>query len=422
MKSVKISRRDILKVMAAITGGVGVAWLNRVFGVTADKLLDTNLSSRAYLPFIRKSDSTPASTSTQTPTATTTPSPTGIPGANPKVVHVHASHATSWDFSNGWYGDYVDQGVVDNMVDEGLKRLTGQSSIAAAWQALLPGYTTGKAIAVKVNFNNANSCSDSDNIIDALVEPVNALVRGMKIMGVREEDVWVYDAVRDLPNRFRNRSLYNKIHFFDAGCADEATFISNNPDAEVSFQNPSLQPRRITDVIINAAYLINMPIMKDHGISGVTLGFKNHLGTIDTVARAGDDNIHYFISPSDSHYLSSYNPLVDIYKNHHIRSKTALIVGDGLFAALGNTNVTPSQWQTFGNTAPNSLFFAVDPVAIDCVMKDILYAEPGYHPYKDTGHVGDYLRLAASAGLGVYEKGDPWGSGYTTINYQKIEL
>jgi hypothetical protein len=338
------------------------------------------------------------------------------------VIHVHAPAATSWNFSTGWYGDYVSQSVVNNMVDEGLKRLTGQSTVAAAWQALLPGYAAGNGIAIKVNFNNA-SCNDSDNIIDGLIEPINALIQGLKAMGVREQDIWVYDAVRPLPDRFRTRCPYSGVRFFDSGCGEEAaTFSSSDPNAEVDFGNSNLTSRRITDVIIDASYLINMPIMKDHGISGVTLGFKNHFGTINQVMRAGNDNLHYYISPGDlQHYSSSYSPLVDIYQNPHIKNRTVLIVGDGLYGALGNTNVTPSPWQTFANAAPNSLFFATDPVAIDCVMMDVLYAEPGYHPFKGSGS-DDYLKLAAAADLGVFERGDPWGSGYTKIDYQNIEL
>jgi len=34
----------------------------------------------------------------------------------------------------------------------------------------------------------------------------------------------------------------------------------------------------------------------------------------------------------------------------------------------------------------------------------------------------DYLRLASDAGLGVFERGDPWGSGYDQIDYLKTEL
>jgi hypothetical protein len=295
--------------------------------------------------------------------------------------------------------------------------------VAAAWRTLLTGYASGQAIAIKVNFNNCStSCSDADNIIDALIEPVNALVRGMKAMGVREEDIWVYDAVRRLPDRFRSRCLYSGVHFFDrsgAGCAEPASFSSNDPNAEVNFAHPSLTPRRLTDVVINATYLINVPIMKDHGIAGVTLGFKNHFGSIDQISGPGNDHLHYYIDPGDSRYRPGYSPLVDIYVSPHIQDKTVLVVGDGLYGALVNTNVKPSRWSTFENDAPNSLFFAVDPVAIDCVMLDILDAEPVYHP---RGSTDDYLKLAARAGLGIFERGQPWGSGYSQIDYQKIQL
>jgi hypothetical protein len=240
-------------------------------------------------------------------------------------------------------------------------------------------------------------------------------------IGVQASDIWVFDAVRKMPARFRSRCLYQGIRFFDSGCAELATFVSNDPNAEVTFQQPSLTPRRVADVIIQASYLINMPIIKNHGIAGVTLGFKNHFGTIQTVNRGGDDNLHYYICPDDGHYNPNYNPLVEIYSNPHILNKTILIVGDGLFGAYGwySNGVPPSPWQTFGGNAPNSFFLSLDPVAIDCVMMDILDAEPGSIPQ---GGADDYLKLAAQENMGVYERGDPWGSGYQDINYIRIEL
>ena len=348
------------------------------------------------------------------------------------MVHIHSGSATSWDFSTGWYGNYVNQDVVNNMVDAGLKQLTGQSTVAAAWQALLPGYSAGRAVAIKVNFNNCGGCGDSDNIIDGLPQPVIALIRGMTAeMGVQEQDIWIYDALRPLPDRFRTPclNLYPKVRFFDVAfsntsgtCSELAAFRSNDPNAQVHFGNSNLTARRITDVVINATYLINMPIMKDHGISGVTLGFKNHFGSLQQVCRAGADNLHFYIDQAESTYNPNYSPMVDIYSNPHIRNKTVLTVGDGLYGALWNTNLPPSRWSTFGNDAPNSLFFSVDPVAIDCVMLDFLDLEPDMPSRRHGEHVDDYLELAAGAGLGVFERGNPWGSGYANVNYQKIEL
>ena len=433
----KISRRQLLKILGAAAGGVGLA---KVLETSVPFLLAQELNKHLYLPMLLHKGSltpppapTPTATATstatstatvidsRTPTPTATPTGTRTPGSTrAKVVHMHAAGATSWNFSSGWYGDYVDQDIVNDMVDVGLKQLTGQSTVTAAWQTLLPGYASGKGIAIKVNFNNASyaSCAYSGNVIDSLIEPVNALIRGMKLIGVRETDIWVYDASRTIPARFRSGCPYSGVRFldrfWDVSCAERASFSSNDPDAWVYFGNPKLTQRRITNVAINATYLINVPIVKDHGIGGVTLGFKNHFGTIDEVEKGGEDSLHLNLGNLTN------NPQVDIYLNSHIRNKTALIVGDGLFGALGNTNVVPSRWQTFGNDASNSLFFGTDPVAMDCVMFDILDADPAYHPRGD-GHMDNYLKAAANAGLGIFERGDPWGSGYHQISYQKIE-
>ena len=56
----------------------------------------------------------------------------------------------------------------------------------------------------------------------------------------------------------------------------------------VTFYPPSDMPMppatRVTDLLIAARYLINMPIMKKHGMAGVSLTFKNHFGSIDNPA------------------------------------------------------------------------------------------------------------------------------------------
>ncbi|NIO71688.1 MAG: hypothetical protein GTN71_22320 [Anaerolineae bacterium] len=55
----------------------------------------------------------------------------------------------------------------------------------------------------------------------------------------------------------------------------------------------------------------------------------------------------------------------------------------------------PQRWTTFNSQAPNSLFFATDPVVIDCVMCDFLDSEAGIPDGSDC-----CLQLAADAGPG----------------------
>jgi len=94
-----------------------------------------------------------------------------------------------------------------------------------------------------------------------------------------------------------------------------------------------------------------------------------------------------------------------------------LIILDGLFGNWECNNSKAKPWRTFGNRAPDSLLFGTDPVAIDSVMADFLDAE---NPLSPTAR--DVLVYADSVGLGVHEEGDPWGDGYSLIDYIMVVL
>ena len=339
-----------------------------------------------------------------------------------RVVHTHSTEATYWDYATGWYGDYVRQPVVDSMTDRGLLTLTNTSTLAAAWGALLPAYTVGQKIAIKINLNNAAGCGDDGQVIDALPQPITAVIRGLKTIGVAENDIWVYDTTSgwhegQMPTRLKQQvtTHYPGVQFH-AAANDCATALGFSSTQKIHFNIPAGKPvisdRPICNTLVNATYLINMPIMKKHGMAGVTLGFKNHYGSFEQCELA-----HWAVTLDDGNYVSTYNALVDICSNPHIKNKTILTVGDGLYAArINNYNEVPSRWTSFGNRSPNSLFFSTDPVAIDCVMYDLLKAENGVPDGSD-----DYLKLASAAGLGTFEHWDA-SHQYHTIDYQYSEV
>lgn len=412
MKSKELTRRDFIK-GAALTGA-GLALGSHLLGK-----LDALAQGKIYLPLILKAPTPPLS----------------------RVVHVHDSGATNWTGS-GWYGNYVNQNTVNTMVENGLKELTGYSTWPDIWAALFSkvngsGYQVGQKIAIKVNFNNSNEgCGDSDNEIDALPQPVKALISGLTQAGVQQQDIWIYDASRRIPDRFRNHIVngnppnYPNVVFyghFSVLCTgvNAATFNSIHASLEVQFSDPdsNLSNRWLPDLLYQATYVINMPILKEHGIHPVSLGFKNHFGSINNIIRLGNDDLHYYIAPSNALYSPTYSPMIDIFQNPNIKNKTILTVGDGLFGANGATGSAIQVWpKTFGGAA-NSLLFSTDPVAIDCVMCDLLDAEWGID---DATY--DYLFIGQDAGLGVCEGdrsnpgGDPWGSGYSQIDYLKVSL
>lgn len=399
--SIDLGRRVVCRLLA-------LAGMGMVFGCSSDSATPPEETSDP------PGDPPPAD-----PPPSDPPPPEPPPEPEPDgstVVHVHATGATDWNGETEFW-NHVDADVIDRMVDEGMTTLTGKPSVADAWRSLLPSYVTGEVIAIKVNLNNAGSCTSAGPEIDALMEPVNAVVRGLTGIGVAESDIWVYDAVRSVPDRFRNACLFPGVRFFSGdGCSTEsAKFDSTDANATVEFSPPDPVPKpseKITNVVIDATYLINMPILKVHQAFGVTLGFKNHFGTIQ---RPGD--MHSYAIAGGPYFRNDYSVLVDIFRNPHIGAKTILTIGDGLFGTLGSCCSAPDTWKTFDGKVPNSLFFSTDPVAIDCVMYDFLAAETNLMSGADA-----YLPLAGAAGLGTFEHGDPWGEGYKTIRYVRREI
>lgn len=403
----RLVRRQFLKSMFAAAASLGLARLDALSALSQEG----EPPFPVYLPLVGND-----------PVITSRPA---------WVVHVHDPAATNWDFNTShYYGRTqapgvvgVNQSVVNAMVDRGVTELLGlpSSEVSEAWWRLTPDYKFGVSIAIKINLNNSFSCSSATTAIDAIAQPVNAVVRGLMLRGVREQDIVVYDAIRYFPTRIFNQLVYQNIQIHDdQGCrGHKTTWASGDANATISFHPPSgsLPEVRLSDSLIQATYLINMPIMKGHPIAGVTLGFKNHFGSTNNPS-----GMHSYVGTSYDQ-IDQYDALVDLYSNPHIRDKTVITIADGIYGSREYQNTPPQRWATFNNQSPCSLFFATDPVAIDCVMHDLLKAERGA---SQPATSNSYMRLAETAGLGIYESGDPWqtpyGSGYTKLVYKRIEL
>jgi len=332
--------------------------------------------------------------------------PPSIPG---RVVHVTDPDATNWDFETGWYGDYVDQDVVTAMVERGLLELTGAESVVGAWSRLIPAYEPGKKLAIKVNLNNTQSETPGD-AIDAVIEPVNALVGGLIEFGFAPEDITVYDVTHAshdgrMPERFAGRSAHDGVRF-EAWVGNDEAFA----DETAHFDPPGarIEGLRLARCLVEADYLVNMPIAKAHDYAGMSIAFKNHYGSVDRC-----DLLHIYTFGRYGSYRADYSPLVDLYASDHIAGKTVLTMCDALFGNCEHYSTPPSPWPSCQDS-PNSVYLSTDPVALDCVVGDFL-ALQGNVP--DWG--GDYLVLAAEAGLGTYERCST--GEYTAIDYVLVD-
>jgi len=419
----KLSRRTLLKA-GLLTAGATLAACIKVVQETVENNIPKTAADTAstnYMPVVQKVIPSATPTPIHTPTPVTPPTRTPLPpGSQPRVVHVHANNAHNWNNSATNYWDYVNQTAVNNMVDQGLINMTGQNTAANAWRSLMPNYHQGQLVAIKVSFNNTTNDAGS-TLIDGIIEPVNAIIRGLNAAGVSSSSIVVYDSSRWLPTRFTSKSLYSGVQFKDSrhspwspeNDSQRQVVFSKHPDP--SKTTPANQ--RLSNVVVDAHYLINIPIVKGHGSAGLSLALKNHYGSVQ---KPGD--LHYWSSLAAPGFSTLYNPIVEINRNTHIAQKTILTIGDAIFAA-NDQQSRPTPWALYNNQTPKSLFFSADPVAIDCVMVDFKYMErKALGRYEDKPLTYSYLPLAEAAGLGVYEHPDPNINTFSKIDYQQIEV
>jgi hypothetical protein len=356
--------------------------------------------------------------------------PMGAPtGANPgRVVWVWNPDATRSELSGYWWNaENNNQDVLDSMTSQGIRNLAGIDDEKQAWDVLFKyfneehgkgsiGYQSGEKIAIKINLNNCwqtFSYFIEDNERDASPYVVKSLLKQLiDVVGVEPSDVIVYDASRPMANWFYHRLFYKSypasslepefpdINYVDAHGGALGREKAKASDVRVYFAEGLCEYRTLPTVVVEADYLINMPIMKRHPIqNGVTLSGKNLFGSwIEEVA------------PVHSYHKSGLimgNPTIqtDLLAHEHLGGKTLLYLGDAIFSTkidhstIAKFNMYPFDWDW-----TNSLFFSQDPVAIDSVMFDFLYTE-GTNPIEGSQN---YLHQSAVPMQDTY---DPEGDG-----------
>ncbi|MBN1649281.1 MAG: DUF362 domain-containing protein [Spirochaetales bacterium] len=348
-----------------------------------------------------------------------------------RVVSVHNSDASTWT-GTGNPHTTLDQDAIDQMVMRGVMSLTGETTSVEAWQALIP-YNPGEIVEFKLNFNNCDGFA-SDPYMNPYAEVVKSIIKGLNSIGVPSANIWLADPSRVINDIFRERigdpdvkyyirpdryigdgrpNVFNT-DFVD-GSSAYATVSQVTEDTEISI--------RPAQVFIDADHIINVPQLKAHGGASITLGLKNHFGSIFIDGASGSSPLHtyFYISGNENYGGTEHSYLADINDNPVFRDKTRLVVGDGI---MGHPTINfqgPVVWASFGGNPPELLFFGVDPVAVDSVMTDYLNREN--LASGQTGRNDDILVYAASIGLGVFEHWDgPDTRNYSSIDYDELEI
>lgn len=266
----------------------------------------------------------------------------------------------------------IDQRIVKSMVDEGMKALTGKSNPRDAWSAIFPSIKSTDVVGIKINCINSRLHSNA--------EVINAIASGLNGIGVADNNIIVWDrSDRELKRcGFPLNNGSRGIRFISTPGYDP----NNTVDAGKNRKTKLQLSRILTD---QCDHLINIPVLKDHSIAGVTLSMKNHYGTIDRPWSCHSNNCDPFIP--------------QINAADSIKDKTRLIVTDALLGIYeGGPHGSP-QW------ANRQLFFGTDPVALDYSGMLVIEQKRQSEGRRSILRKAHYIQTAAKMGLGTNHPG-----------------
>ncbi len=290
-----------------------------------------------------------------------------------RVVRAHCGNMQHWNFSNPNFYDYVNQPVYNDMFARGICSLTSQTNVQNAWSDLLVGYQPGHKIGIKLNLNSY------DYNANQTCEMAYTVIESLKSFGVDASDIKVFDAVRRIPDYWRNRwdSDVDYVNDQTADWDDNATIYFPHIDTS----------HRIPRILSQADHLINVCLQKGHK-SYVTGSMKNHFGSQE--------------DPSDLH-ISRFENIVTLANSGHILGKTRLIVAEAAYMTWHHEGHPFEETQATdlfpagpsGNSSPNFMLFGTNMVTVDSVLADIQNHERearGEWTWSD-----DFIDMAADA-------------------------
>ncbi len=242
-----------------------------------------------------------------------------------------------------WTDRDLDYAGIKNMLQKALCTLAGGHDCKAALATLIPQITdAAQRFGIKTNCVNPH-LPTHPKVVSALVELlVEAGADADNIIVFDRED---YELTRCgyAVNLDKGFKVYGTSH---PGIGYDPEPVETSHGA-VRFS--SILTRRID-------HLINVPVLKNHQMAGVTLALKNHFGCIDQPQRL--HGINRDCRPG----------IAEINSHPSVRAKTRLVVIDALFA----THV--SGLQAKPDFAPMTVMAACDPVAADSTGKDLINA------------------------------------------------
>jgi len=271
---------------------------------------------------------------------TTKLSPLRMPGLYPgRVVELADQRSI--------VGNRVSQPTVRQMLEQGMRELTGEQTAAQAWAKFIEPQDI---VGIKINPSGAPACCSSPEI-------VREIIAGVRSAGVPARNILVYDRYAyemDIGSYQALVPMGVRVVGVEEDKLDPSGYDANVFCEANFFGEWETRSYMASIVSSGVTKIINVPTMKDHSAAGVTGCLKNlGYGTFNNVDR------------SHRRPFSFTDPLIGVMCSAEpLRSKAVLQVMDGMRMVWHGGPLTQNPDFIY---QAGLLLVSTDPVALDTI-------------------------------------------------------
>ena len=318
------------------------------------------------------------------------------PGAPPgEMIEEQLTPLVEASSEKVWNGEILDEQIVSEMIDRAMMKLTGLDSAKETWKDfILPTDIVG----IKINPLAGKQLSTHRIVVDKIID-------GLHGVGVLANQIIIWD-------RFESHLINAgyEINQSDQGVRcfasdsegvgyDDEVFYETEKDVAVRRENDSALSRYTKILTKELTVVINVPVMKHHGIAGVS-------GCLKNLAFGSVDNTHRF----HSNPINCNPAIADIFAHTVLKDKVVLNIVDGLLAAFdgGPTYDPDGVWQ-YG-----SILVSQDPVALDQIIYQTIEEKRKELELSPLSRISKYIRSASRMDLGTNDLDE--------VDYQEVKV
>jgi uncharacterized protein (DUF362 family) len=273
----------------------------------------------------------------------------------------------------------IDEKRVGELLDRAIASYTGRKKPTDAWKHIVAeGGGQDKVIGIKTNGLGGKGISTHAVLVFAIAERLQQA-------GVKPGNILVWDRnARDL------KACGFEINMDPSRMRCFGSDVSGFEDQVETFGSSKARFSKI--LTRECAMVINVPILKDHSMSGVTFAMKNMYGVVER--------------PMDLHATGCNPGVADLNAFPVIREKIKITIGDAMSSVYEGGPMFRPEYLWY----PNALIAGEDRVAIDQTAWGILEkkrAEMGLKTLEAAGRPPRYIATAADSthALGVNDPG-----------------